>query len=75
MATLPLLLLLLLQPVLAQDQWRLVYQDGEVAAPLGMPRLSAAERSRLQLAWVWSEPRAPRRLAPAAVGREFRLPP
>ncbi|HVT19433.1 MAG TPA: carboxypeptidase regulatory-like domain-containing protein [Thermoanaerobaculia bacterium] len=69
MAAFPLLFFLLIQSLGAQDQWRLVYQDGEVAAAWGEPRLSADQRSRLQFAWVWSESRAPRRLEPDALAR------
>nr|MDP9122144.1 hypothetical protein [Acidobacteriota bacterium] len=72
MVPVALLLLWLSQGVLAQDQWRLIYQDGEVATAWGAPRLSAEQHSRLQSAWVWSEARAPRRLGPEAVGQPRR---
>ncbi|HVT57502.1 MAG TPA: carboxypeptidase-like regulatory domain-containing protein [Thermoanaerobaculia bacterium] len=75
MAAFALLLFSLAQSVLAQDQWRLVYHDGEVASAWGEPRLSPEQCSRLQFAWVWSESRPPRRLRPEALAGTRSLPP
>jgi hypothetical protein len=63
------LLFLLLQSVLAQEQWRLVHQDGSIEAVWGTPRLSAEQRSGLQSAWVWSGEQAPRRIETERIGK------
>jgi hypothetical protein len=67
------LLFVLLQSALAQDQWRLVHQDGSIEAVWGTPRLSAEQRSGLQSAWVWSGEQAPQRIEAERIGkRELR---
>lgn len=58
------------QAVLSQDQWRIVDGRGAVQEVWGAPRLSEAERSEVLSAWVWSELRAPRKVAPDRIGLE-----
>ncbi len=65
-----LLFFVLVQSALAQDQWRLVYEDGSVEAVWGMPQIEAGKPARLQHAWVWSELRAPRRIEAEHIGHQ-----
>ncbi|HYX25691.1 MAG TPA: carboxypeptidase-like regulatory domain-containing protein, partial [Thermoanaerobaculia bacterium] len=57
------------QSALAQDQWRLIYQDGSVESVWGVPQPGAEKLARLQYAWVWSEIRAPRRVEAKGLGK------
>lgn len=69
--TLAILLAGWFQAVLSQDQWRIVDGTGAVQSVWGAaPQLSESQRTEVLSAWVWSELRAPRKVAPDRIGLE-----
>jgi hypothetical protein len=64
------LLLFWLSFALSQEHWLLVHHDGSVEAVVGTLRLLEAQKGDLRTAWVWNGRRAPRRVAPAQIGRQ-----